>query len=238
MLETSIEKKKEITFEEIFNHMQSDLGVDDKEYSKLSKITLYYLQNLQFKIVDRFAFGNSGKDCIVEIELPDIVMKEIVSSKLFNFKTSKVLLSKKAKKKFQMTSTVKKLSAKMNKEQTKKFFSIFEKDVLSPKTERVWLSLSPPFSYSREMTDQEIELSFYGGDKMMNTNYRSQLKNEFKKGLPCTVDVDRIKMLFGEEEEWEYVTKLVYFESANPITKTGILRFHFNYITYVNAQVK
>jgi hypothetical protein len=217
---------------------KKNLECMQEKYKKLDESALFHLLLIQEKYMNRFKWGLQGySNVYVEIDIADKIMGEMLKCLPFTKLEDRYLLNKIKKAEHDKACYHEKYVMEMNLEETREFFSIFKKDVISPKMDKAYILDGDQPNFFHQLTDDEMEKVFPSWEDFDSEESNKVIQGFVERTGGNTDSEDevfyrRIKLLLGKYEENIYCTKLVYFKNVHKITSMGILRFYFDYITY------
>jgi hypothetical protein len=193
------------------------------KYERLKEEHLFYLLKIISKYDKRFVFGLSGDGVVLEIEVKDKYMQEMVEIMGFEKCDKRVAVRNYNKRCYQFPDDHERYELEMYEEETKQFLSIFEKQTVETSVDKIFLHAK--YGIFKRLNEEEMK-SIFIGKKIHLENYNKIVEEFAGKGQD--IYWRRIKLLIGNG----MCTKLVYIKSTDHITEEGLLRFHFDYITY------
>eukprot|EP01091_Cochliopodium_minus_P007234 TRINITY_DN1714_c0_g1_i10.p1 TRINITY_DN1714_c0_g1~~TRINITY_DN1714_c0_g1_i10.p1 ORF type:complete len:248 (-),score=81.98 TRINITY_DN1714_c0_g1_i10:1603-2346(-) len=159
-----------------------------------------------------------------------------------NAVNSQALMSRvgKDRKGYDCRTKFNKYAWSLDKNKSEEFFSIFDKDIIQPKVEKVWVHQKMQKKMFRSLTDEEINNIYHTNDEKLSEKTFFEVEDGMLGGMRemATCTWRRIQVLFGtslRNKRKLDCLKLEYFENVNPISETGVLRLSFSYQTYLNG---
>lgn len=202
------------------------------EYAKkFSSFALFDLMRLQEEFQYDFCYGLNGlRYRCVEIFVSNNLLQELKENLPFECKESRIYTGSN-RRVLSANLAVNKYRWRMNRAQSKKFFSIFSK--INPRLDRAWIHFANNIPSSNELTKSEVHKVYYGKNK--DEEYRKVVWKYIGNPAENLYNTKRISVIFSGNQE-KHGLNLIFIENARPETQTSILKLQYYYDTFDDSE--